>query len=150
MQIEVEVRLEPGCQDLGLPQCMSAGASGLDLKAAVTEPVTIEPGQWKLIPTGLSLAIPPGFEGQIRPRSGLALRYGLTCLNTPGTIDADYRGPIGIILINLGNQDFTVSRGDRVAQIVFSQVTQVRLVLVSDLTNTQRGSGGFGHTGTSS
>ncbi len=150
MQIEVEVRLEPDCQDLGLPQYMSTGASGLDLKAAVTEPVTIKPGQWQLVPTGLSLAIPPGFEGQIRPRSGLALRYGITCLNTPGTIDADYRGPIGIILINLGNQDFIVSRGDRVAQIIFTQVTQAKLVLVSALTSTQRGSGGFGHTGTSS
>ncbi len=149
VQIEIAVQVEPGCEDLQLPQYMSEGASGLDLRAAVTEATVLKPGSWRLIPTGLRIAIPKGFEGQIRPRSGLALKHGITCLNTPGTIDSDYRGPLGIILINLGPEDFVVSRGDRIAQLVITEVIQAKLVQVSSLDDTRRGEGGFGHTGVS-
>lgn len=147
LQIEIPVLVEPGCEDLQLPQYMSEGASGLDLRAAVTEDIVLKPGSWRLIPTGLRVAIPKGFEGQIRPRSGLALKHGITCLNTPGTIDSDYRGPLGIILINLGSEDFVISRGDRIAQLVITEVVRAKLVPVSNLDETPRGAGGFGHTG---
>ncbi|MBO8125910.1 MAG: dUTP diphosphatase [Firmicutes bacterium] len=150
VELEVQVQVEEGCEDLGLPQYMSESASGLDLKAAVEEDVVLKPGQWRLIPTGLRLAIPPGYEGQVRPRSGLALRHGITCLNSPGTIDADYRGPLGVILINLGEEDFVISRGDRIAQLVLTQVVKAKLVPVLRLEETKRGAGGFGHTGVSS
>lgn len=149
VQIEIPVLVEPGCEDLQLPQYMSEGASGLDLRAAVTEDIVLKPGSWRLIPTGLRVAIPKGFEGQIRPRSGLALKHGITCLNTPGTIDSDYRGPLGIILINLGSEDFVISRGDRIAQLVITEVVRAKLVPVSNLDETPRGAGGFGHTGVS-
>lgn len=149
-ELVVQVQVEFGCEDLGLPEYMSHGASGLDLRAAVDEDVTLKPGAWKLIPTGLRLATPQGYEGQVRPRSGLALRYGITCLNTPGTIDADYRGPLGVILVNLGDNDYVIRRGDRIAQLVFAKVSQAELVQVEALDETVRGSGGFGHTGISS
>ncbi|WP_044642701.1 dUTP diphosphatase [Risungbinella massiliensis] len=145
----VELRRLPGNEDLSLPKQMSAGAAGFDLTAAVLQPTTIEPGKWRLIPTGISIAMPNGLEAQVRPRSGLALKYGITVLNTPGTIDADYRGEIGVILLNLGEQAFEVQRGERIAQLVFQQVASVKLQEVKVLDDTQRGAGGFGHTGKS-
>ena len=133
--------------DLPLPQYMTGSSAGLDLAAAVREPVKLEPGQIKLIPTGLAIALPDGFEAQIRPRSGLALKKGVTLINAPGTIDADYRGEIGLAVINLGGQPVEINRGDRIAQMVISQVWQAGIELVTELDTTDRGSGGFGHTG---
>lgn len=145
--MKIGIRSLPGNEDLPLPRQMSSGASGFDLFAAVSEPIPLLPGKWELIPTGIALQMPEGFEAQIRPRSGLALKYGITVLNAPGTIDADYRGEVGVILLNLGNQDFIVKRGERVAQLVFHLVPQVELELKDQLDHTSRGSGGFGHTG---
>jgi dUTP pyrophosphatase len=133
--------------DLPLPRYMTAASAGLDLMAAVTAPVTIAPGRITLIPTGLAVALPEGFEAQIRPRSGLALKKGLTVINAPGTIDADYRGEVGLAVVNLGPEDVVVHRGDRVAQMVISRVWQADLELVDELDETDRGAGGFGHTG---
>jgi dUTP pyrophosphatase len=144
---DVKVMLLSGNEDLPLPVKMSVGSSGFDLRAAVGDPVEIEPGKWKLIPTGIAVSMPAGLEAQVRPRSGLALKHGITVLNTPGTIDADYRGEIGVILLNLGDQPFTVRRGDRVAQLVFMQVPDVRMTVADRLDDTERGAGGFGHTG---
>jgi dUTP pyrophosphatase len=129
------------------PRSQTAGAAGLDLVAALTAPVTLPPGGRALIPTGVALALPEGFEGQIRPRSGLALRHGLTCLNSPGTIDADYRGEIKVLLINLGAEAVVVERGWRIAQLVVAPVAAVSLVPVMALDDTVRGTGGFGSTG---
>jgi dUTP pyrophosphatase len=119
----------------------------MDIHAAVTEEVVLNPGEIQLIATGMSIALPEGFEGQVRPRSGLALRHGISVLNTPGTIDADYRGEVGIILINLGRDPFVVKRGDRIAQLTINKVFQARLELASDLSGTARNEGGFGHSG---
>ncbi len=148
--VKIEVIRVRGEQDadLPLPEYMSDHASGMDLRAAVEKEEELPPGERRLIPTGLAVAIPPGFEAQIRPRSGLALRHGISLLNTPGTIDADYRGEIKIILINLGSEPFVVRRGDRIAQMVFAPVQQVSLVLTDQLEDTARNAGGFGHTGT--
>jgi dUTP pyrophosphatase len=126
---------------------MSEHASGYDVYAAVAEEVTLQPGERLLIPTGFALAMPPGLEAQIRPRSGLALKHGITCLNTPGTIDADYRGEVKVLLINLGQEPFTIRRHERIAQMVFQAVPDVRLVEAAELSDTERGAGGFGHTG---
>lgn len=145
--IEIQVQRLPGCEDVPLPQKMSAGASGYDLHAALDEPVTLLPGERRLIPTGLKIQLPYGYEAQVRPRSGLALKHGLTVLNAPGTIDSDYRGEIGVILINLGQEAVTIHRGDRIAQMIIQPVTDVRWRMVEQLTVTERGSGGFGHTG---
>jgi dUTP pyrophosphatase len=135
--------------DLPLPAYETDGAAGMDLRAAVPEgePVTLSPGARDMIPTGLSMAIPQGYEVQIRPRSGLAVKAGVTCLNTPGTIDSDYRGEVKVILINLGEEDFIIRRGDRVAQMVVSPVTQADWTEVLSLGETARGAGGFGSTG---
>ena len=143
------VRLPHG-QGLPLPAYESAGAAGLDLRAAVPEdrPLLILPGKRALVPTGLGLEIPQGMEGQVRPRSGLALKHGITCLNTPGTIDSDYRGEVKVLLVNLGEEDFLVTRGMRIAQIVFAAVTQVGVEEREVATTTARGAGGFGSTGT--
>ncbi|HIE48447.1 TPA: dUTP diphosphatase [Candidatus Bipolaricaulota bacterium] len=131
-----------------LPRYMSEWASGLDLFAALDgQEVLIPPGRWVLIPTGIALAIPPGYEAQVRPRSGLALRYGVTLLNTPGTIDADYRGEVKVILVNLGDKPFRVRDGDRIAQLVVQPVLRVELEEVDELPPTSRSGGGFGHTG---
>jgi dUTP pyrophosphatase len=143
----VKVFHMPGNEDLPLPVKMSTGSSGFDLHAAVMDPVEIKPGRWKLIPSGIALSMPAGLEAQVRPRSGLALKHGITVLNTPGTIDADYRGEIGVILLNLGERPFRVQRGDRIAQLVFMQVPAVSLKVTDSLDETERGSGGFGHTG---
>jgi dUTP pyrophosphatase len=134
---------------LPLPSYQSAAAAGLDLVAAVAAdgPVIIAPGRWAAIPTGLALALPPGSEGQVRPRSGLAAQHGVTVLNAPGTIDADYRGEVKVLLVNLGAEAFTVTRGMRIAQLVIARVARARLVETADLAATQRGAGGFGSTG---
>ncbi len=134
-------------QEIPLPGYASEGASGMDIRACVEFPVTLEPGQIKLIPTGLALSIPRGYEVQIRPRSGLALKYGIGMVNGPGTIDSDYRGEIGIILINWGDETFLVRMGDRIAQMVLAKVYHADFQRVEDLDETQRGEGGFGHSG---
>jgi dUTP pyrophosphatase len=131
-----------------LPERMTIGASGFDLRACLDAPHTIEPGGRALVPTGLSVAIPAGFEGCVRGRSGLALRYGIGLANGPGTIDSDYRGEVGVILVNWGEERFTVAPGDRVAQLVIQQLPPVRMAWVEELPTTERGAGGFGHTGT--
>jgi dUTP pyrophosphatase len=130
-----------------LPAYATQGSSGLDLRAFVTSPVQLAPLERALIPTGLHIALPNNWEAQVRPRSGLAIKQGLTCLNTPGTIDADYRGEIKVILINLSNEIQVIQDGDRIAQIVFQQVEKMEWQLVENLETTQRGNGGFGHTG---
>jgi dUTP pyrophosphatase len=141
-------RLNPGKdRDLPLPEYMSPWASGLDLPAAVESEITLSPGEIRLIPTGLALAIPPGFEGQVRPRSGLALKHGITLVNTPGTIDSDYRGELGLAIINLGQNPYTIHRGDRLAQLVIHKVYQFHIQAVEDLEATDRADGGFGHSG---
>lgn len=138
---------EPGCEDLPLPAYETEHAAGMDLRAAVTEPVTLAPLERMAVPTGLRIALPPDLEAQIRPRSGLALKHGITMLNTPGTIDADYRGEIRLIVINLGTEPFTIQRGDRIAQMVIAPVVRAEWELVESLAVTKRGDGGFGHTG---
>ena len=148
---EVAVRLSrlPHGADLPLPSYQSEAAAGLDLLAAVATdgPVVIAPGRWLAIPTGLALELPPGTEGQIRPRSGLAAQHGVTVLNAPGTIDADYRGEVKVLLVNLGPEPFTVTRGMRIAQLVIASVARARLIESTDLAATSRGAGGFGSTG---
>ena len=148
-QIDVQFAwLEPrGTGDLELPRYHSELASGMDVAAAVREPVVIAPGEIRLIATGFGVALPPGFELQVRPRSGLAIKHGITVVNAPGTIDADYRGEVRIGLVNLGREAFTIRRGDRIAQLVLAPVCQARLRVVASLEQTSRGSGGFGHTG---
>lgn len=141
----------PHGNDLPLPQYQSALAAGLDLMAAVPadQPVTIAPGRWMAVPTGIAVAIPPGYEGQVRPRSGLAARHGMTVLNAPGTIDADYRGELQVLMVNGGSEPFQVSRGLRIAQLVIAPVVHAELVEVENLDSTVRGEGGFGSTGMS-
>lgn len=136
-------------EGLDLPAYETAGAAGMDLRAAVPEdrPLMLMPGKRALVPTGLVMEIPCGYEAQIRPRSGLALKHGITCLNTPGTIDSDYRGEVKVLLINLGDEEFLIERGMRIAQMVVAPVTQVRVVEVRQASGTERGSGGFGSTG---
>ncbi len=136
-----------GSEDLPLPGYMTDHAAGMDLVAAVERDLVLSPGQRAIVPTGIAIALPEGFEAQIRPRSGLALRSGITLVNTPGTIDADYRGEIRIILINHGHEDFVVRRGDRIAQMIVAPVCRVRWDVRATLPSTDRGSGGFGHTG---
>ena len=134
-------------KDLPLPRYMTDGAVGVDLLAAITEAIQLLPGERRLIPTGIAVAIPRGFEGQIRPRSGLALRHGVTLLNAPGTIDADYRGEIAVLLIHLGDLPFLIQRGERIAQLVFAPVAHVHWIEQEVLPCSDRGQGGFGHTG---
>ncbi|MBV9994656.1 MAG: dUTP diphosphatase [Caulobacteraceae bacterium] len=145
----VEVMRLPHGADLPLPAYESVHAAGMDLRAAAPAdaPITLHPGDRTAVPTGLVMAIPPGFEGQVRPRSGLALRSGVTCLNSPGTIDADYRGEVMVILANLGEKDFIVRRGDRIAQLLIAPVVRAALLEVEALGETERGVGGFGSTG---
>jgi dUTP pyrophosphatase len=130
-----------------LPSYATVGSAGMDIRADLTEPIILQPMQRCLVPTGLYIQLPDGYEAQIRPRSGLALKQGITCLNTPGTIDSDYRGEIGVILINLSNELQHIHSGDRIAQMVISKVEKATFIQVSMLTNTERGAGGFGHTG---
>jgi len=141
------VRLSHG-RDLPLPTYQSKGAAGMDLLAAVEKPLTLKPGGRALVPTGLILELPRGCEAQVRPRSGLALRHGITVLNTPGTIDSDYRGEVQVLLINLGDKPFAVARGERIAQLVVQRVERAELSEALKITDTRRGAGGFGSTGT--
>lgn len=145
----MDIRVELLPHGVGLPAPATAGAAGIDLAAAVPDdaPLTLSPGARALVPTGLALALPEGFEGQVRPRSGLAAHHGVTVLNAPGTVDADYRGEVKVILINLGTEPFVVRRGERIAQLVVAPVTAVTLVPVATLPRTVRGTGGFGSTG---
>ncbi|MEP0235019.1 dUTP diphosphatase [Roseibium sp.] len=150
MTVRLELKRLPHGVDLPLPAYQSDLAAGLDLLAAVDGPLMLSPGKRALVPTGLAMALPAGFEGQVRPRSGLAAKNGVTVLNTPGTIDADYRGEVKVILINLGDEPFTIERGARIAQLVVAPVLQADLIEVETLSETQRGTGGFGSTGTGS
>jgi dUTP diphosphatase len=147
--ITVELQQLAHAEGLPLPAYQTADAAGLDLMAAVPggEPMTLAPGQYALVPTGLAIALPSGHEAQVRPRSGLAAKHGVTVLNTPGTIDADYRGEIKVILINHGASPFVIKRGERIAQMVIAPVLQAKLVPVATLSATDRGAGGFGSTG---
>ncbi|WP_336772231.1 dUTP diphosphatase [Paenibacillus sp. MMO-58] len=137
----------PGNEDIALPSKMSEWAAGFDLQAAVTDPVVLAPGERKLVPTGLAMAMPPQVEAQVRPRSGLAFKHGITCLNSPGTIDADYRGEVKVLLINHGQEPFTINRGERIAQMVIQQLPEIAIAEADELPDTVRGAGGFGHTG---
>ena len=150
MSLIVEIKTLAHFGDLELPKYETALAAGADLRAAVPEnaPMVLEPGARALIPTGMAMALPAGYEAQIRPRSGLAYKHGITCLNTPGTIDADYRGEVKVLLINHGDTAFTINRGERIAQMVIAPITQPGFELVSELPETARGAGGFGSTGT--
>ncbi len=145
--MKVKIKRLPHAKDLPLPYYATEQASGFDLMAAVEEPVIIKPMERKAIPTGIAIELPEGFEAQIRPRSGLALKYGITLLNSPGTVDADYRGEIKVVLINLGQEEFVVRRGDRIAQMVICPVVRVMLEEAQELTPTERGPNGFGSTG---
>ena len=146
-KVELLITVDKGCEDIELPEYKSTGASGMDVRAAVESTVILRPGEIKLIPTGLKMAIRDGYEIQVRPRSGLALKHGITVTNSPGTIDADYRGPVGVILANTSNEDFEINRGDRIAQLVIQEVTQAEINVVEELPDTERGAGGFGSTG---
>jgi dUTP pyrophosphatase len=147
--VDIKIKLLPHAKGLPLPAYQSSGAAGLDLVAALPAdaPLCLPPGGRALIPTGLVMEIAPGFEAQARPRSGLALNHGVTVLNSPGTIDSDYRGEVGVILINHGDKPFEITRGARIAQLVVAPAPQARLIVVDDLTTTTRGEGGFGSTG---
>ena len=146
-RLKVSIRRLPEALDLPLPERATAHASGFDLRAAVPVPVVVPAGGRVLVPTGVAIAVPPGYEAQIRPRSGLALKSGVTLLNSPGTIDADYRGEVGVIVVNHGAAPITIARGDRIAQLVIQTIPDVVLEAVDELPETERGAGGFGHTG---
>jgi dUTP pyrophosphatase len=146
-KILIKIKKKPGCEDLPVPRYMSQGSSGMDVYADVESDVIIDPGEIKLISAGFYMSIPQGFEVQVRPRSGLAIKHGISLVNTPGTIDSDYRGLVGIILINHGKEPFTIKRADRIAQIVVNKVIQAEMALVDELDETVRADGGFGHTG---
>jgi dUTP pyrophosphatase len=145
--VTVAIQRLPHGAGLPLPAYMSAAAAGCDLAAAVDEPVELAPGARALIPTGFAIALPPGYEAQIRPRSGLALRHGVTCLNSPGTIDSDYRGEVKVLLVNLGSEPARIERGDRIAQMIVAPVSRALWRPVDVLPGSERGAGGFGHTG---
>ena len=149
MTIPIKIRRLPHSGDLPLPAYETALSAGMDLRAAVPEsaPLTLQPGGRALVPTGLAIALPAGYEAQVRPRSGLALKHGITCLNTPGTIDADYRGELQVLLVNLGDAPFVIARGERIAQMIIAPVTQGSWVETETLDDTARGAGGFGSTG---
>jgi dUTP pyrophosphatase len=149
--IAIDVMQLPHFAGLALPAYETALSAGMDLRAAIAEaaPIVLAPGERALTPTGLAIALPAGYEAQVRPRSGLALKHGVTCLNSPGTVDADYRGELKVILINLGQEPFTIRRGERIAQMVIAPVTQARWRVVEALPETARGAGGFGSTGRS-
>ena len=146
-EILLKIEVLPGNEDLGLPAYATPGSAGLDLKAALPEPLRLKPGERGVVPTGLKMAIPPGFEGCVRPRSGLAMKQGLTLTNAPGTIDSDYRGEVKVLVINLGQETVLLQRGDRIAQLLISPVARAQIVKVERVEETPRGEGGFGHTG---
>ena len=145
----VRVQRLPHAEGLALPAYETTGSAGMDLRAALAEgeSITLAPGERRLVPTGLKIALEPGYEAQVRPRSGLALKHGITCLNSPGTIDSDYRGEVGVILVNHGQVAFEIQRGERIAQMVIAPYTQAVMAEVSELDATARGAGGFGSTG---
>lgn len=147
MTIEVKIKQLPHGTNMNLPNYATSHSAGMDLMAAISEDIIIKKGERKLVPTGIAIALPDGYEAQVRPRSGLALKNGITVLNTPGTIDADYRGEVGVILINLSDENFTITRGMRIAQMVIAPYIQAKMVQVEDLDSTSRGTGGFGSTG---
>ena len=147
-QVEIAVPRLPHNADLPLPAYETAQSAGMDLAAAIDAPITLSPGERSMVPTGLAIALPAGYEAQVRPRSGLAAKNGVTVLNTPGTVDADYRGEVKVILINLGDTAFEIERGMRIAQMVIAPVTQAAFAEVDELPETARGTGGFGSTGT--
>lgn len=145
--MKIQFKKLPHAKDLPLPSYESKYAAGMDIRAALKEPVTLKPGERALIPTGLKMAMPKGYEAQMRPRSGLAYRNGITMLNTPGTIDADYRGELKMLAVNLGEDEFEINHGDRIAQMIIAPVIQAEVNEVEDLSDTERGDGGFGSTG---
>ena len=145
--VRILVQRVPGAEDLPLPDYATSGSAGMDLLAAVNADVVLQPGERRLVSSGIRTAIPEGFEGQVRPRSGLALRHGISMVNSPGTVDSDYRGVIQVIMINHGDEPFTVRRGDRIAQLIIAPVARAVLVETDDLPDTSRSDGGFGHTG---
>jgi dUTP diphosphatase len=147
MTVEVRIRRLPHAEGLPLPDYATAGAAGADLCAAVEDDLVLEPGERAAVPTGLVVEIPMGFEGQVRPRSGLAIRHGLTVVNAPGTIDSDYRGELKVLMVNLGSEPATIARGERIAQLVIAPVTRAAFVESADLSPSERGDGGFGSTG---
>ncbi|MGI5859500.1 MAG: dUTP diphosphatase [Tepidanaerobacteraceae bacterium] len=146
-KIKIAICKTEGAEDLPLPQYMTCGSAGMDLAANVSEITYLEPGDFKVIPCGIKIQLPLGFEAQVRPRSGLAAKHGITLLNSPGTIDSDYRGEIKVVLINHSKQKFAIKRGDRIAQLVISKVVQAEIFQKRKLLETERGEGGFGHTG---
>lgn len=146
-QVTLRVKRLDGSRDVALPSYETEGASGLDLRAAVDRELTLHPGEIKLVPTGVAISLPSGYEAQIRPRSGLALKHGVGMVNSPGTIDSDYRGEIGLVLINWGKAPFVIKSGDRIAQMVVTRVARAQILEVDELEPTERGEGGFGHSG---
>lgn len=147
--LKAQVKRLPHGAGLPLPQYMTPHSAGMDLYAAVEKDLVILPGEWKLVPSGISIALPEGYEAQVRPRSGLALKQGVSILNTPGTVDADYRGEVGVILMNHSRNDLLIKRGDRIAQMIINKIEQIIFEEVPELPDSDRGAGGFGHTGTS-
>jgi dUTP pyrophosphatase len=147
--LELKIKVLPGNEDIPLPEYATGGSAGLDLRASVSEPVILKPKERVLIPTGIIIGLPLGFEAQVRPRSGLAVKYGIMLVNSPGTIDSDYRGEIKIIMFNSGDESFEIKRGDRIAQLVIGRYERVVLKKVDEIDETCRGDGGFGHTGSS-
>jgi dUTP pyrophosphatase len=145
--IKVKIKQDANAKDLPLPRYATSGSSGMDIYAAVDGELIVEPGDIKLIPAGFYLAMPPGYEAEIRPRSGLALKHGITLVNSPGTIDSDFRGLVCVILTNIGKKSYMVRRGDRIAQMVFKESVQAEFDVLEELDETERSSGGFGHTG---
>lgn len=146
-KLKIQMKVLEKAKDLPLPHYESPGSAGMDLRAALEEDLVLLPGKYALISTGIKIALPDNYEGQVRPRSGLALKHGITLLNTPGTLDSDYRGEIKVLLINLGESPFTLKRGDRIAQLIIAPVVKANLIPVKVLSNTERGEGGFGHSG---
>ncbi|HXW51398.1 MAG TPA: dUTP diphosphatase [Candidatus Acidoferrales bacterium] len=146
--VTVDIIVLPEGEGLPMPTYMTGDSAGCDLYAAIDAPLTLKPGARALVPAGFCMALPPGYEAQIRPRSGLAVKHGITCLNSPGTIDADYRGPVCVLLVNLGDAPFAIARGDRIAQMVVSSVERASFRAVDELPVTIRAAGGFGSTGT--
>jgi dUTP pyrophosphatase len=148
--IQIRIQREPGCGDLPLPKYQTDGASGMDLCAAVESQVILQPGEWKLVSTGIRISVPEHYEAQVRPRSGLAFKHGVGVLNAPGTVDSDYRGVVSVILFNFGDEPFVISRGDRIAQMVVQKVVRAEWIESEALDKTERKSGGFGSTGVES
>ncbi len=146
-EVTVSCTQEPGCEDIPLPAYETDHAAGMDLRAAITEPLTLAPNERAMVPTGLRIALPEGYEAQVRPRSGLAAKHGIGLVNSPGTIDADYRGEIRVIMINWGTEPFSINRGDRIAQMIIAPFTRANWNACDSLDETARGEGGFGHTG---